>query len=418
MYLSRQIKYRAEEANVAAANNFSTAKKASAVPPFQMLAGNQRAMPARSPVIQRTPGNKASLKPAQTNNASDKRAADVKQFKLENTRKNKKLYDLQSAVESYATSLSNAVENARSMVATKYFVHIPAVDGYMQNFVDNFDIDNNKFTNEAAVPRQAGYWIESYVTKIVRPSVTGELNILLQAKRGNSRPDVILQHKGEDVAWLDITSTLSEGHIYDKNSDGWKETPYVTEVTYEGLKVIALNKIKKVPDAKSQNLGELIKKANEAKEQQELWELKVVAKYGKALAEKLFETHLITKNAALTYESYLYGEDEEEENMDEKEEDLKYDEEEFDELYSPDIEGNRYEKNALQAVEKFTGKKITARELASVVMYWDAITKRLSKLYKGVSEYKLPLKPILGLSWAKDASSADGEPVMRDLFPV
>jgi len=161
------------------------------------------------------------LKTIEPKNSSANNNSSLTQFKLENEAINQDLKDNKDAVLNYANTLSAEVETARDMVATKYFTHVPSSDGYMQNFADNFDASQNKFNNNAAVPMQAGYWIESYVTKIAKPVAGNGLEILTQAKRGNSRPDVILQSNKKDIAWLDITSTNSEGHIFDKNSQGW-----------------------------------------------------------------------------------------------------------------------------------------------------------------------------------------------------
>lgn len=324
----------------------------------------------------------------------------TKQLKLENTKWNNLLIDFKSAVESYASSLSNAVEEARSMIATKYFIHVPAVDGYMENFLDNFNKDTNKFIDGAAVPRQAGYWIESYVTKIARPSASG-LDVLLQAKRGNSRPDVILQFKGNDIAWLDITSTVSEGHIYDKNSSGWNTTPYVTEVTYDGLKVIDLDLVS-VPDAKSKDLSKLIEQANAAKLKQLEWEQAVIEKKGLALAKLLHGCFGYIKQCAIEEAELINSH-------------------KFDKLYSPDEPGNKFELWALRWVKNFTGKEINAKDLASMLLYWNGMLIRYIKRFDGVKlpvEFNLPSKNQLGLSWVKDSSSSDGEPVIRELFPV
>jgi hypothetical protein len=400
MYLSRQKNSITEETGVVAATKPSAAKKAPAVHPFQMLSEDHKSMQAKLPAIQRTSDNKTSLKPGKTNHTPNTRGTAISQFKLENTKKNQNLNDLQSAVESYATALSNAVEQARSMIATKYFVHVPAADGYMQNFVDNFSVFTNKFIDTAAMPRQAGYWIESYVTKIVRPSASG-LDILLQSKRGNSRPDVILQYKGTDLAWLDITSTVSEGHIYDKNSEGWNTTPYVTEVTYDGLKVIDLNLVD-IPDVKSQDLSKLIERANEAKKKQLEWEQELIEKKGLALAKLLQGCYWYIKKCAVEEVDDLSGR-------------------QFDKLYSPNEPGNKFEQWALVWVKKFTGKEITARELASMLMYWSGMLIRYVKRFNNInlpSDFNLPTKANLGLSWVDDSSSSDGEPVIRELFPV
>lgn len=341
------------------------------------------------------------LKPVQQKSGSTNNNS-LTQFKLENTKINQDLKGHKSTIENYASKLSTEVENARSMVATKYFVHVPPSDGYMQNFVDNFDDSNNKFINPSAVPMQAGYWIESYVTKIVALAAGGGLDVLLQAKRGNSRPDVILQSNKQDVAWLDITSTNSEGHIYDKNSEGWNSTPYVTEVTYDGLKVIDLNKIA-VPGKDSVDLSALIERANKVKQQQLEWEATLIERKGLELAKLLAKCYEYIKGEAV------------------KAEESEMEDDSFDKSFSPDMPGNRFETWALYWMKAMTGKAIEAKELASLLLYWKGMIQRYTKRFPGAKlppEFNLPTKGQLGLSWVDDSSSADGEPLIRDLFPV
>lgn len=323
---------------------------------------------------------------------------------LENTSHNDKttLAPFKKDVEAYAKNFSDVVENARDMITSKYFIHIPTVDGYMSNFVDNFDTSSNKFYDPKAVPRQGGYWIESYATKIAPPAVGGEIDILYQAKRGNSRPDVILQYKGSDIAWLDITSSASEGHIYEKNSDGWKSTPYVTEVTYQPLKVVDLNQVS-IPDKSAKNIGNLLGAAAEAKEKHQKWEAAVLEKYGLWMGSLLDGATNYVKKSAVEHDKKMDLEDEE-----------------MDRFFSPDSPGNRFEKLAISFIQDKVKSKIEPEDLAAVIMYWSGMIARYEKRFgKQLPDiYHLPTKQKLGLSWVKDSSSADGEPIIKDWFPV
>jgi hypothetical protein len=57
-----------------------------------------------------------------------------------------------------------------------------------------------------------------------------------QAGRASTRPDVILTRGGGDVAWLDITSSGSEGHVLDKQHTKWKRGGlWVAELLYPSL---------------------------------------------------------------------------------------------------------------------------------------------------------------------------------------
>lgn len=331
-------------------------------------------------------------------------APDVVQPKLENESVNKhdELAPHATAVSSYVSLLNQAVEDARAKVATKYFVHVAPVDGYMQNFLNNFNSQTNEFNNGKAVPRQAGYWIESYATKIVAPSAGGGLDVLLQARRGNSRPDVILQYKGFDVAWLDITSGASEGHIYDKNSAGWYGTPYVSEVTYAPLKLLDLNVVS-VPGQASQDIKELEGKAAAAKERQLRWEGAILEKYGLNFAGLMQAAAYYVKESAVSHEEMgdMSGR-------------------EMDEEFSSSEAGNRFERLALDFMRERAGKRPEPAELAAVLMYWSGMLVRYNDRYKTQlpPQFNVPTKAALGLSWVKNISSADGEPIVREWFSV
>ena len=252
------------------------------------------------------------------------------------------------------------------------------------------------------MPRQAGYWIESYATKIAAPVAGGGLNVILQAKRGNSRPDVILQFENTEIAWLDITSSASEGHIYDKDHDGWLGTPYVTEVTYSPLKLTEL-KLVSVPDVFTMDISGLLSAAKEANEKQLNWEGTVVENYGQYFGTLMQKAYYYAKESAVKHYEDGISRDSE-----------------LEKLFSPDEPGNKFEKLALALVEGKSVKQPDARELTAVIMYWNGMISRYDKRFvkKLPREFYVPSKEQLGLSWVKDISSADGEPIVREWFPV
>lgn len=59
----------------------------------------------------------------------------------------------------------------------------------------------------------------------------------LQETHGHTRPDIVIRYGSErkEVAWLDITSEGSKGHIFNKLGSGWVNRPYVAEITYPYL---------------------------------------------------------------------------------------------------------------------------------------------------------------------------------------
>jgi len=83
-----------------------------------------------------------------------------------------------------------------------------------------------------------GYAIETLVNQVLG-STNLSLDVQLQATHGHTRPDIVLCEKGmapfNEVAWLDITSDASRGHIFAKNGGGWKNMPFVYEITYPAL---------------------------------------------------------------------------------------------------------------------------------------------------------------------------------------
>lgn len=328
-------------------------------------------------------------------------AGQVLQPKLENESINNPVAlgeDLGS-VQSYAGALSDAVEQGRSLVATKYFVHVPPADGYMSALVDNFDVDTNAFRNGRRMPRQAGYWIESYATKVESPAAGGGLDVLTQAKRGKSRPDVVLQQNGMDLAWLDITSEGSKDHIYSKDSDGWFETPYVTEVTYTRLKLNELNSVA-VPDESSQDLSALLEKAAQAQQKTLDWEASIIEKHGLWFAVNLLNLYTIVKGHAVEVQDQMWRD------------------EEVDMMYDPLVEGNEYERYSVNYFSEKLGQTVTPRELAAALMYMGGAVARYENRFNSTLPdiYKVETKDHIGLKWIKDVSSADGEPILRDWF--
>ncbi|MFX3636939.1 MAG: DUF4157 domain-containing protein [Candidatus Pristimantibacillus sp.] len=65
----------------------------------------------------------------------------------------------------------------------------------------------------------------------------GGLQAVLQFSQGHTRPDIVIMDNQFQVAWIDITSGHSEGHIKGKDGAGWKSRPFVYEVLYEPLKL-------------------------------------------------------------------------------------------------------------------------------------------------------------------------------------
>ncbi|MCD1257434.1 hypothetical protein B5M42_001105 [Paenibacillus athensensis] len=61
------------------------------------------------------------------------------------------------------------------------------------------------------------------------------LTVEMQYAEGHTRPDIVVFDGDFQVAWLDITSSQSAGHIQGKSGAGWKKRPFVYEILYNPL---------------------------------------------------------------------------------------------------------------------------------------------------------------------------------------
>ncbi|MGW6984922.1 eCIS core domain-containing protein [Streptomyces sp. NPDC054932] len=123
--------------------------------------------------------------------------------------------------------------------------NLALTDGYLGRWAEQWQeylqaTPAKKAEIAALVPAMAGYAIESLATKVFlteRKSWTGpasglKFSVAMQVTHGNTRPDVVLQLDGVEVAWYDITSAKSLGHIFEKDGSGWQTKPYVAEIAY------------------------------------------------------------------------------------------------------------------------------------------------------------------------------------------
>lgn len=89
-----------------------------------------------------------------------------------------------------------------------------------------------------------GYAVEEMVNQDLSSHYTTATNgyrVQLQVTHGSTRPDiVIVDRHNNEVAWLDITSENSAGHIYNKDGSGWDTTEFVAELLYETFDISKL----------------------------------------------------------------------------------------------------------------------------------------------------------------------------------
>ncbi|MFI6687870.1 DUF4157 domain-containing protein [Streptomyces sp. NPDC050485] len=124
-------------------------------------------------------------------------------------------------------------------------VNLARTDGYLSRWAEQWQeylqaTPAKKAEIAALVPAMAGYAIESLATKVflterkswIGPASGLTFSVAMQVTHGNTRPDVVLQLEGSEVAWYDITSARSLGHIFEKDGSGWQTKPYVAEIAY------------------------------------------------------------------------------------------------------------------------------------------------------------------------------------------
>ncbi|GGN28029.1 hypothetical protein [Streptomyces fuscichromogenes] len=88
-----------------------------------------------------------------------------------------------------------------------------------------------------------GYAVETLVTAKIRNDEDGILHTLppgwsvrFQVSHGTTRPDiVVVDEKGKEYGWYDITSEASRGHIDSKIGSGWRTRGHVGEACYPTL---------------------------------------------------------------------------------------------------------------------------------------------------------------------------------------
>lgn len=186
-----------------------------------------------------------------------------------------------SAVKSYEEKLNTAVEIAYQLVVSLKFLNMPKGDAHMEKFVRDFKAFRKNDLNKerrSLLSAKAGYWIESYVTKILLPEgAEGKTSWKYQITKGKTRPDVIVYYDGKEIAALDITSLASEKHIYKKAETFWKSIPYANEVMYPAIDFSAIKK-GDIPD-KDDDISELVtkyhKKRSKEKAKKEIYSSKV-----------------------------------------------------------------------------------------------------------------------------------------------
>jgi hypothetical protein len=140
-----------------------------------------------------------------------------------------------AVVEDYAKKVSDVVEKVFFAVgATPLLGEWATLDGYTELWVDKLSRWIKDGTKPELMAASFGYVIESIATGPLLPPAPSGMNIVKQAARGGTRPDLVLTKGGADVAWLDLTAKKSAGHIFNKEG-GWQQTGNYAEIAYPSV---------------------------------------------------------------------------------------------------------------------------------------------------------------------------------------
>jgi hypothetical protein len=123
----------------------------------------------------------------------------------------------------------------------------PIKDAHVLNWqaiANRYLRDPTGFTEKAKLYMYYGSAVERIAYASIRLNGLKKLPAFytfdFEVSHGGTRPDIVIfqgtPSDGAEVAWLDITSRSSTGHITDKDGSGWKGKPVVCEILYTPLK--------------------------------------------------------------------------------------------------------------------------------------------------------------------------------------
>ena len=120
----------------------------------------------------------------------------------------------------------------------------------------------NPDVEPSLVHARFGYAIESLACQGLNNTRVGGLTVRTQVGHGHTRPDVVLEAAGDEVAWIDITSEGSVGHILGKEGSLWGTRPFVRELIYPRLELRSI--LNRTADPYFAEYGELIARERQA----------------------------------------------------------------------------------------------------------------------------------------------------------
>ncbi|HWF72585.1 MAG TPA: hypothetical protein VG186_04525 [Solirubrobacteraceae bacterium] len=187
-------------------------------------------------MLQRTAGNRAAAA-LLTPRAHSRRGAATLQRKLW-PYKGKDNHALQAI----GAKVQSAVDTAVLTVAADptLAAHPAKTSGYLAQWIATYAA---YLENPAAVPlfyfARYGYAVETIATLLLKNESILPHRFNFQIAAGHTRPDIVVTDPrlgdgaAAQVAWIDITSEASKGHIYRKQGGGWVTRAYVAEACYD-----------------------------------------------------------------------------------------------------------------------------------------------------------------------------------------
>lgn len=184
-------------------------------------------------------------------------------------------------VQAFVKDFNDAVQKAYTIVLHKPLLEdFGEVDGHIEHWRETW----RAYLAREDPPLTAaafGYAVES-MTGLLLPTPPEGYVVHPQQTRGGTRPDFVLGQKGGgDIAWIDITASDSENHIY--NKEDWNRAPHFAEVTYpstnmETIRLVASSPAASTFDYKGIDPEAVKKQIAEAKDihrnRQAFWQIK------------------------------------------------------------------------------------------------------------------------------------------------
>ncbi|MEM6721087.1 MAG: hypothetical protein AAF611_17290 [Bacteroidota bacterium] len=155
-----------------------------------------------------------------------------------------------SLTEKHKITVENIARNLDQRVQQAYHqsLHWQTLSGHQDKHVQNWykmakEYAKNPTTKEPKIVyARFGYSVEAIATANLNGKKIGNLTVLTQISHGHTRPDIVLEETNtkNEVAWLDITSEASIGHIEGKEGAGWRNRPFIYEIVYPKLKMLSI----------------------------------------------------------------------------------------------------------------------------------------------------------------------------------